>query len=302
MTTTLAVAPWRLFTVDVRRVHRLSPSFVRITFTGTDLDLLADNGYDQRIKLVFPLPAHGLNHLPTGTDWYRQWRALPEPQRNPIRTYTARAVRPDQHELDVDFALHGDSGPASRWALQAQPGDALALLGPDARYDGDHGGVEFLPPAHTESLLLAGDETATPAISAILQRLPRHARGEALLEVPHRSDTRPLSAPPAMRVTWLPRGRGAHGSRLVPAVTAAADRLLPARAAAAVDHLPDVDIDREILWEIPDAAPTTPLYAWLAGEAGVIRTLRRQLVSDRGLDRRSVALMGYWRLGRPDQE
>ena len=36
-------------------------------------------------------------------------------------------------------------------------------------------------------------------------------------------------------------------------------------------------------------------YAWLAGEAGVIKTLRRHLVVDLGWDRRAVAFMGYWR-------
>ena len=44
------------------------------------------------------------------------------------------------------------------------------------------------------------------------------------------------------------------------------------------------------------------MCAWLAGEAGVIRTLRRVLVSDCGMDRWSVAFMGCWRLGRPDEE
>lgn len=44
-----------------------------------------------------------------------------------------------------------------------------------------------------------------------------------------------------------------------------------------------------------------PMYAWLAGEAAVIRTLRRHLVAERGLDRRSVAFMGYWRMGRSEQ-
>ena len=45
-----------------------------------------------------------------------------------------------------------------------------------------------------------------------------------------------------------------------------------------------------------------PLYAWLAGEAGVIRNLRRHLVTERGLDRRAVAFMGYWRLGHVDAD
>lgn len=42
------------------------------------------------------------------------------------------------------------------------------------------------------------------------------------------------------------------------------------------------------------------LYAWFAGEAGVIKTLRRHLVTHRGVDRKSVAFMGYWRRGRAE--
>ncbi len=68
------------------------PSFVRVTFTGPDLDRFADNGYDQRIKLALPLPGQAGVLLPQGPDWYARWRALPDHQRNPIRTYTVRAV------------------------------------------------------------------------------------------------------------------------------------------------------------------------------------------------------------------
>ena len=85
---------WRFYPVRVPRTRRLSPSFLRVTFTGPDLDRLADNGYDQRIKLVLPLPDGGAAELPDGPDWYPQWRALPEDRRAPIRTYTVRAVRP----------------------------------------------------------------------------------------------------------------------------------------------------------------------------------------------------------------
>ncbi|MGS2617205.1 siderophore-interacting protein [Micromonospora sp. LZ34] len=301
MTQALPVAPWRVFTVEVRAVRRLSPSFLRVTFTGPDLDRFADNGYDQRIKLALPVPGETGVRLPGGADWYAQWRALPEHKRNPIRTYTVRAVRPEVSEVDVDLVLHGDGGPATRWARRARPGDEIAILGPDAGYHGDHGGVEFRPPA-TGHLLLAGDETAVPAICAILERLPADARGRVLLEVPEPADALPVAAPPGVGVEWLPRGADGHGARLVPAVTAAAGALLAGTGAApaADDAITDVDVDRDILWEVPTPAAPVPLYAWLAGEAGVIRALRRHLVAERGLDRRAVAFMGYWRLGRAD--
>ncbi|WP_330467736.1 siderophore-interacting protein [Micromonospora zamorensis] len=299
MTNTLPIAPWRVFTVTVRAVRRLSPSFLRVTFTGVDLDRFADNGYDQRIKLALPLPDQRGVDFPEGADWYAQWRALPEHRRNPIRTYTVRAVRPHLAEVDVDLVLHGDGGPATRWARRVGAGDQIAIVGPDSGYDGNHGGVEFRP-SDGSCLLLAGDETAVPAIGSICERLPLDTRGMVLLEVPHADDVLPLVAPPGVEVRWMTRGVDGYGSRLVPAVAAAADQLLVPRASATRQPVPDVDVDTEILWEVPEEVATAPLYAWLAGEAGVIRTLRRHLVAERGLDRRAVAFMGYWRLGHAD--
>jgi NADPH-dependent ferric siderophore reductase len=302
MTQTLPLAPWRQFAVEVRAMRRLSPSFVRVTFTGPDLDRFADNGYDQRIKLAFPLPGQRAVHLPQGPDWFTDWRALPEYRRNPLRTYTVRGVRPLLNEVDVDLVLHGDGGPATRWARRARLGDEITILGPDAGYEGDHGGLEFRPPASGQ-LLLAGDETAVPAVSAILERLPLDARGRVLLEVPEVADALPLLTPPGVTVTWLAREGGTHGDRLVPAVRAAAGELLadgPLTCGAGTNPgtVTDVDVDTEILWEVPVPCAPVPFYAWLAGEAGVIRTLRRHLVADCGVDRTAVAFMGYWRLGR----
>lgn len=291
------MTPYRIFDVRVRRLRRLSPSFLRVTFTGADLDRFADNGFDQRIKLVLPLPGSGVTGMPVGPDWYARWQALPDDRRNPIRTYTVRAVRPDLPEVDVDIVLHGDGGPAAQWAQTARPGEGLALVGPDAGHDGPHGGVEFRPPARLGVTLLAGDETAVPAIAAILERLPTGIRGEALLEVPRAADALWIDAPAGVLVTWLAREGAEHGERLVPAVRAAADRMLPRRNPGA--EVEDVDVDRELLWDVPESAQDE-VYAWLAGEAGVIRTLRRYLVNERGMDRRSVAFMGYWRLGRAE--
>ncbi len=280
------LAPWRFFVVEVAAMRRLGPSFLRVTFTGEDLDSFADNGYDQRIKLAFPESPSAAANLPSGADWYRRWRELPPEHRSPIRTYTVREVRPHCRELDVDIVLHGGAdhgGPACRWARRARPGDRIAVLGPEAGFAGDHGGIGFRPPATPHRLLLAGDETAVPAISAILERLPADARGEAVLEVPYAEDVLTIRAPAGIAVRWLARGGGrAPGSLLIPAVTEAAARLAPAA-------------------EARDVAPAgLPQYTRLAGEAAAVTALRRHLVADRGFDRAAVTFMGYWRRGRAD--
>jgi NADPH-dependent ferric siderophore reductase len=303
------VQPWRKFDGEVSRVVRLCPSFVRITFTGADLHEFADNGRDQRIKFLLPAPCGGWEYLDRqNPDWFTAWRALPEERRNPLRTYTVRAVRQATNEVDVDIVLHGDTGPASRWANGARPGTPLVIMGPNAAYDGSHGGLEFAPPTQSHALLLAGDETAVPAIAAICESLPDDAFGEVFLEVPHPEDRWTLAAPAGVRIHWLGRDGAEHGSLLVPAVQQAADRLLAlgVRPTSSPVDLEDIDVDRDLLWEVPvgtDGQPLTHdtvLYAWLAGEAAVIKALRRYLVGECGVDRKSVAFMGYWRRGKAE--
>src|SRR4051812_24514182 len=89
-----AVPAYRPFAATAVRAQRLTPSFVRVTFGGADLDEFASGGLDQRIKVLFPLPGRGLVDCPSGADWYGEWRALPAERRNPPPPDTARAARP----------------------------------------------------------------------------------------------------------------------------------------------------------------------------------------------------------------
>lgn len=276
-------APYRVVGVALVRRRRLSPSFVRLTFAGPGVRHVADHGLDQRVKLVLPLPGGETGLLPGPEPWFDAWRALPQARRNPLRTYTLRAVRDRDYEVDVDLVLHGEPrgalhgdeasatsgvGPAARWAGSVREGDLLSLVLPDSRHPGPSGGLDFCPPAGTGDLLLVGDESALPALAGILERLPPTARGEAVVEVPHAGDVLPLDGPPGVPVTCLARGAAPRGSLLAPAVHAAAARV---------------------------ASPTT--YAWMAGESGVVTALRRRMVVHDGWDRGRITFRGYWREG-----
>jgi len=309
LTSTVASAPaparvraprpsYRPFAVSVARVQRLSTNFTRVTFTGPDLHKFGTAGLDQRIKIVLPLPGVGVSSFPQHEAWYEAWRDLPDEHRNPIRTYTVRHARPAQREVDIDFVTHGDAGPASRWVRAAIVGDEVAIVGPLADGDNPAVGIEWAP-GNANTVLIAGDETAAPAICAILSALPRDARGCAYIEVPESGDAHDTFAPVGVTVTWLPRNGAGHGSALENAVKGWTARFITAHASGA--DLPDIDVDESILWEVPDgSALDGELYAWLAGEASVIKRLRRFLVSDVGIDRRQVAFMGYWRDGRAE--
>jgi NADPH-dependent ferric siderophore reductase len=169
--------PMILDEVEAVRVERLSRSFVRVELGGA---CLADFGvagpsYDQRIKLVFP---DGDGPLPSfaGADesWFGSWLERPVEVRGHMRTYTLREVRGEGEatRLVVDFVLHvedGETGPGSAWAAGASVGDRVVVLAP--RRGEEYGGIEF-DPGTAGRLLLAGDETAVPAICAVLGQLP----------------------------------------------------------------------------------------------------------------------------------
>jgi NADPH-dependent ferric siderophore reductase len=319
----VAYAPvaYSAFAVTVSDVQPLGASFLRVTFRSDELAHFLVLGLDQRIKLVLPSAERSLESFPRDTsDWYTAWRDIPEAARPVMRTYTVRAVRAELGEIDVDFVVHGQTGPATRWVLAARPGDEILVIGPDARTRHPEdtrpiGGAEFAP-GTAARVLLAGDETAAPAICSILESLPKKARGQVFIEVPTTADILPVAGPGGVTVCWLARDarpgleRGAILDRAVRAwvsemmptgrVDAAEGTVASADAPLVSDELAEVDVDTQILWEVPDANGTHDLYAWIAGEAGCIKELRRFLVRDTGLHRSDVAFMGYWRLGRSE--
>ena len=301
-----------LAAVTVSGVERLSPSYVRVELAAPELRDFGVDGplYDQRIKLLFPGPSGTLPQLTSG-NWWAELSALPEEQRGHVRTYTIREVRGagEETRLVVDFVLHADAhGPGSGWASSAGVGDRIMVLCP--RRGTPFGGIEFEPPKG-DRVLLAGDETAVPAMAAILAQLPADAEGAAFLEVPHRDDVQQLTAPDGVRLHWLPREGASLGERLHMAVLAHVGATTPPPVVA------DEEVDPD-LWETPtwsssgeptvlDASaaaeaacgPLADLYAWIAGEAKVVTGLRRVLVAELGMDRSKVAFMGYWRRGVP---
>lgn len=300
--------PMRAFELTVSRVQALTEHFRRITFVGQDLKLFGANKegltLDLRIKVLIPAPGKEVPKLLTNNGslldpWYLQWRDMDPAERGVMRTYTVRDIRRDADgkvaELDIDFVLHleGGSGPAAEWAADAMVGDPMTLVGPCANWKQDILGIEFAP-GTADRLLLAGDETAIPAIAAILESLPAHVAGHAVLEVPTSSDFLDIATPAQVELRWHARNGRTHGELMEADV-----RNIIAPTACDLGEEPtEVDVDAEILWETPEAAPTAGLYAWIAGEASAIRSLRRYLVKDVGMDRGAVAFMGYWRHGR----
>ncbi|WP_328621422.1 siderophore-interacting protein [Streptomyces sp. NBC_00354] len=280
-----AAAHFRFFALEVLRTRRLGHSFLRVTFGGESLSGFRSGGYDQSLSLFLP-PAHQQHTLLPSTDedtWFAAWRGMPDEERPVMRSYTVREQRRTPEgadEVDIDFVLHGDpaaaaadvTAPASYWAGRAVTGRRIMAIGPAVV---ENKSVRFQPPAGTDALLMYADETALPAAAAILDRLPAGTRVAAWFEVPHAADRLVLPTLADADITWIVRESGAGKERT--------ERVLEALRAA----------------ELPVAeAP----YAWLAGEAGTIRAVRRHVVQERSIDRRAVRFTGYWRLGASEEE
>jgi iron complex transport system ATP-binding protein len=264
------VAPMACFEVEVVHVLRLSPSFVRVTLGGDELAGFDGCGplgpRDLRIKLIVPAGGDVARIDDLAPGWYPRWLALDPRERGEMRTYTVRRARvhDPRPEIDVDLVLHEPQGPAGAWAARVAPGDRLPVLGPVRGRWQEYSGIEWDPPGPGGGrLLLAGDETAVPAVASVLETLPAGYVGDAVLEVPHAEDFQYVSTPADVKVTWLARGDLPHGDLLT-------------------------------AW-VREAAP--PSYAWVAGEAAVVRGLRRILVDEHAVPRKDVTFMGYWRHG-----
>ncbi|MER5468746.1 siderophore-interacting protein [Streptomyces sp. NPDC002685] len=280
---TAVAAPFRFFSLQVVRTRRLGPSLVRVTFAGPDLHAFHSDGRDQSLSLFLPHPGQSEPAMPIelGDNWWQGWRELPDDVRAVMRSYTLRELRRDPDEIDIDFVLHGTepgatapAGPASRWASGARAGDRVVLLGPAVE---DNRAIRFRPPADTDLVVLWGDETAVPAASAILESLPAGLRVRAWLEVHHAADIQDVVTSADAEITWLVRDE--HSDASAPGSPLAL-------AALRADELP------------PAEAP----YAWIAGESGRVKELRRHLVRERGFDRRRVTFVGYWRQGLSEEQ
>ncbi|WP_438353085.1 siderophore-interacting protein [Microbacterium sp. CJ88] len=301
---------YRPYRARVETVRRLSPHFVRVVLTADDFVHFGTAGLDQRIKLILPRADGTFSDI--GSDdaealadgaWFARWRATPSAERSPMRTYTVRRVDVAHRRVTVDLVVHADAGPAAAWAVAAAPGDELVLVGPDERSADRAAGIDWHP-GSARRILLAGDETAVPAISGILESLDDAYDVDAYLEVPTAADRLEIGGPATARVHWIVRDTAPHGEQLTAAVAGSADAardVLSAAAATRRQELDDIDVDRELLWDSPDDV-RGEFYAWIAGEAATVKGLRRLLVQGHGVDRSRVAFMGYWRLGRAEAQ
>ncbi|GAA0378224.1 siderophore-interacting protein [Streptomyces blastmyceticus] len=242
----------------VLRTERLTPHMVRVVLGGEGLaDFGAGEHSDHYVKLLFPVPGAV---YPEPFDMEVVRRDLPREQWPSTRTYTVRAFDREKRELVIDFVVHGDEGLAGPWAASVQPGEEIRFLGPGGGYSPD-------PAADWH--LLAGDESALPAIAASLERIPAGVPVHAFVEVADAREVQPLELPEGVEVVWLHRDGAPVGEALVKAV-------------CSLDF------------------PPGDVQAFVHGEAGFVKELRRFLRVEREVPRERLSISGYWRRGHDE--
>lgn len=243
--------------LEVVRVMDLTPHMRRITLGGLDIAGFPNDKAGSHVKVFIPRPGQEKPVMPKMTENGPIWP--PADERPLARTYTIRAFDPILGELDLDFVLHGDNGPAAAWARHAKPGDLIGIAGP-----GPRGPI----PLDADWYLIAGDETAIPAISVHLARLPAHTQGIALLEVADASEEQAIHYTANIGLTWLHRN----------GVPAGQSTLLEDRVRAI-------------------GIPTGRVFLWGAAEATATVAIRNHWRKEWGVLRSQVEAIPFWKAG-----
>lgn len=248
------LAQFRL--IEVISTEQLTPHMRRIRFAGEDLERFASFG-GMHVRLLFPTPEVpapvwpilGANGLPSWPD---------ESARPTARVYTIRHLDMEAGHVDIDFVVHGDHSIGSSWAIHAEAGNRLGMMGPLGR-----------PVPKADWHLMGSDETGIPALSRILGALPAATRGYAFVEVESAAEEQAIVHDTAMEIVWIHRNGSAAGT----------DERLTAMVCA-------------IEW--PEQASR---FGWFAGEASAAKKVREHWRDTLGLGRDQTLAAGYWRIG-----
>ncbi|MFM9967634.1 MAG: siderophore-interacting protein [Burkholderiales bacterium] len=249
--------------VEVKNAVLITPQMRRITVSGAALAGFSTQGVAGHVRVLLPAPGQ---EAPVPPEWGPEGPVYQEGVPRPTsRAYTPRRWSEAEQELDIDFVLHGDNGPASAWAARAKPGDKLVVVAPRRAYQPD-------PTAAWH--LIAGDESALPAIATILEVLPATTWAIVYIEIDNPKEEQPLRSAARLQIHWVHRRGAVPGVKLEAAV-------------------------RQVSF------PMGKGCAWVACEAMVMRNIRKYLLSERGMERAAINTQGYWKLGaanHPDHD
>ena len=234
----------------------LSPHYIRVVLQGDVASFAAARAGDNN-KIILPKGDNTDIVLPD----FGQLRSGNSQGEKPLtRTYTTRSIDLENNLLTIDFVIHGENGPGSRWAIHAGIGDQLGV------------GMKvksrplFLP---ADWYLLAGDHPALSVISVILEQLPADAKGKVFLEVPGVEDILELKKPEDVEVMWILNEE-------------------PGK----IQTLPDAINSTSL--------PNGRKFIYVAAEYSSANKIRQYLSNSESLDRDEWQTHSYWKYGQSE--
>lgn len=249
-------------TLKVKHKEYITPHYLRITLTGADVPLFAAATVGENNKIF--IPPVGVNEIHFPTFENGKW-SYPDAAVSPfVRTYTHRGINLEKKEMYIDFVAHGDNGPASAWAMQAEEGALLGI----AMYGLK---TELYPQA--EWYLLAGDATAIPVISAIMEDLPDNAQGIVHLLVESPREIQTIYTRSKVIINWHFYGDTLQNTILE-------DRI------------------RETI--LPETGASR--FAYIAAEFSAVKAIRNYLRKEQNWNREELYAYSYWKFGTAEDQ
>ena len=182
------------------------------------------------------------------------------------RTYTPLRWKADKPELDIEVVLHGE-GPGAAWAPVVKQGDPAVI-------SGRSGGALF-PDVFADWHIVAGDETALPAIGTLLDVMPQSMRTDVLAEVRGQKEILAFESAAEIGTQWI---HPPHGE-------------MPGRALA----------DTVKSLQLPEGNGRI----WVICEGAIMREISKHCIEDWGLYSSVLRTQGCWKAGasnHPDHD
>lgn len=234
-------APKMLTVIDKAQI---SLNMIRVTLHGRELDERIHWHPGGYVKLVIP------NSNVPG-------------KKPKVRTYTARSFDPQKQTMTIDFAIHQPAGPATSWAINAQEGDEIAMMGL---------GKLKLDPSKGDWYLFAADMSAIPAALSVMESLGPDAKGYAILEIMDERDKQTLAIPEGFEVQWL------------------------------IHPTPETKSEQQLaaIKNIHVMAGIANIF--VAGELSTIREIKRYITTEESFKDAFRYISSYWKIGLKEEE
>lgn len=234
----------------------LTPHYIRVILQGENMNQFAAARLGDNNKIIIPENRNTPIQLPN----FERGRGGGNGARPTMRTYTLRHLDLENSLMSIDFVAHGDNGPASKWAINTEPGEELGVLMKVKD-------KPLLQPA--DWYLLVGDHTALPVISVMLESLPENAQGKAVIEVYGKEDVLELIKPNGIDIIWTFNNHPGEESTLT-------------------EYFHNADF------------PTASKFVFAAAEQKAVENIRENLRNNPNLQRHEWQALSYWKFGQSE--